>query len=284
MSLFTLASCFSLLHLPSYIYPFLAHFGYLASRLLLCPHARRQGGLALHSPCLAMIATRRIEESPCVRRRNTRASNYFPPGSRPRPKTISLDGSHEYACKAAEFAFCHGLNTASEGKLQRRRPISTPVKIHSVRYTGPNALPLISRDITRRNALSWDDIKYGRPEIHDRRNNQTSMSFSASRGSSQAAVGSHFYLSRMSNGRLRKTKSMFGISNNPTFNIPLRHRLSKITTPVRQYGLSEFSDNSSIVYPNTPASDKHLISSVTEQTQLYLSGEDLAILGAQENC
>ena len=231
-----------------------------------------------------MIATRLIEESPCVRRRNTRVSNSFPqPGSRPpRPKSVTLDVRHEYACKAAEFAFCHGLNTASEGKLPTKRPISTPVKIHSVRYTGPNALPLLSKDITRRNALSWDDIKYGRPERNDRRYNQTSLSFSAGRGSSHAAVGSHFHLSRMSSGRssgrLRKTKSLFGISNKPTFNVPLKQRLSKMTTPVRQY---EFSDHSSIVYPNSTASDRHPISSFTQPS---LSEEDLIVLGTPETC
>ena len=77
---------------------------------------------------------------------------------------LSAAIAHLHALTAAEVAFesARGTNKVRERKSTSSIRNQGVGRKESVRYTGPNASPLLKRSITKRRAKNWDNVQYGK--------------------------------------------------------------------------------------------------------------------------
>ena len=179
-----------------------------------------------------MSTARQPEESPCVRRSRYLASSSLASEVDDLPKSFQSAQQRQHALRAARIAFDRQRRGLSY-PIQRPRVVVGSSRTQSVRYVGPNAPPLISKDITRRQVKSWDEVEYGsRTTFAGRSRQDTSQSLSNEADSiSKLRCGSYFDDPRPSGSRLRKSKSLFGGASGRTItNLPLRQRLSKLNS------------------------------------------------------
>lgn len=234
-------------------------FGYLAIGILvLLLHWRLNPDDPVTPFSQVMSTARHTEESPCVRRRSRYlASSSLASEFDDFPRSFPSASQRQYALRAAGVAFDRQRRGLSYPNQHPRSTVG-PVGTQSVRYVGPNAQPLISKDITRRQVKSWDEIEYGSSRSttagRSRQENSQSISNEAG-GMNDLQYSSYFYDSRPSTSRPRKSKSLFGASNRRTItNLPLKQRLSKLNTSNGRQYLFRNSEPSTTSIRVTPSS------------------------------